>query len=135
MVGPRRDVLVLVGRGLAAAALFVTGGLGLVAARVPPRARRLLGIHAKDVRAVVVTEEVILSRGTGDTITALARRCPHLGCRVAPSTRGGFECPCHGSTFDAEGRRTSGPARTGLRVVDVDVEPSGELALGGERDG
>lgn len=131
MSGARRDVLVLVARGLAAAALSVTGALGLVAARVPRRVKRLLGLRASDVRGVVLTDELILSRGTGDVITARARRCPHLGCRVEPAATG-FECPCHGSVFDAEGRRISGPARAGLSIVELDVEPSGELSIRGE---
>lgn len=44
--------------------------------------------------------------GSYDGISAV---CTHQGCIVAPSGDG-FRCPCHGSTFDAEGRETGGPA-------------------------
>lgn len=42
---------------------------------------------------------------------AITSRCSHLGCSVLwveASER--FICPCHGSVFDAEGVRVSGPA-------------------------
>ncbi|MGD0980308.1 MAG: ubiquinol-cytochrome c reductase iron-sulfur subunit [Solirubrobacteraceae bacterium] len=42
---------------------------------------------------------------------AITSRCSHLGCSVLwveASER--FVCPCHGSVFDAEGVRVSGPA-------------------------
>lgn len=42
-------------------------------------------------------------------------RCPHLGCKLnwnpAENT---WECPCHGSRFDSQGRLINGPAQTDL---------------------
>ncbi len=46
---------------------------------------------------------------------ALFQRCVHLGCRVpwcAPSQ--GFECPCHGSKYNAIGEYFAGPAPRNL---------------------
>lgn len=55
-------------------------------------------------------------------LMALFQRCPHLGCRVpwcAPSQ--GFECPCHGSKYDAIGEYFAGPAPRNLDVFGVEV--------------
>ncbi len=42
-------------------------------------------------------------------------RCTHLGCRQRwNQDRGLFECPCHGSEFDREGRVERGPANQPL---------------------
>jgi cytochrome b6-f complex iron-sulfur subunit/menaquinol-cytochrome c reductase iron-sulfur subunit len=37
--------------------------------------------------------------------------CPHLGCSVnAEPGNKGFQCPCHTSAFDADGKRVAGPS-------------------------
>jgi cytochrome b6-f complex iron-sulfur subunit len=55
---------------------------------------------------------------------ALDQACTHLGCRVpwCPSSQW-FECPCHGSRYNAVGEQRRGPAPRGLdryRVTIVD---------------
>lgn len=51
----------------------------------------------------------------GDTLVALYQKCPHLGCRVpfCDSSKQ-FECPCHGSVFNALGEYVKGPAPRGM---------------------
>jgi nitrite reductase/ring-hydroxylating ferredoxin subunit len=56
---------------------------------------------------------VFVRRGEGDAFDAISGVCTHQACIVAPSA-GGFRCPCHGSTFDAAGKNTGGPAQRPL---------------------
>jgi Rieske Fe-S protein len=49
----------------------------------------------------------------GNTFRCLSAVCTHLGCTVNHAGAG-FHCPCHGSTFDNQGKVTSGPAPRAL---------------------
>lgn len=62
-----------------------------------------------------------------DHVNAFSAVCPHLGCSVnavaAPDGKGtGFACPCHTSSFDPAGRRTSGPSPRDLDALETKVE-------------
>ena len=61
---------------------------------------------------------------------ALKAECTHLGCLVAPDPEGGFECPCHGSRYDAQGRVTRGPAPRALQLAAVLKRDDGTVELG-----
>jgi Rieske Fe-S protein len=53
-------------------------------------------------------------------IRAFSTACPHLGCTVDWDAHAGrFDCPCHGSSFDRDGRCTGGPAPRGLDELEV----------------
>lgn len=42
--------------------------------------------------------------------------CPHMGCTIGWNhIEGTWDCPCHGSRFDTQGKVLNGPARTHLR--------------------
>ena len=56
----------------------------------------------------------------GETVLNLARptkpRCPHLGCALRwNKEEHSWDCACHGSRFDPEGRRLNGPATDDLK--------------------
>ena len=51
-------------------------------------------------------------------VFAISTVCTHLGCIVKPTAEG-FECPCHGSRFAADGSVTRGPAPQPLRWLKV----------------
>jgi cytochrome b6-f complex iron-sulfur subunit/menaquinol-cytochrome c reductase iron-sulfur subunit len=58
----------------------------------------------------------------GDAVQAWSVTCPHLGCAVDRRASGpGFNCPCHDSSFDADGRRLDGPSPRDLDTLNTQV--------------
>jgi cytochrome b6-f complex iron-sulfur subunit len=53
-------------------------------------------------------------------VHAVSTICTHLGCVVKPAVEG-FECPCHGSRFAADGSVTKGPAPRALPWLKVSI--------------
>lgn len=63
-------------------------------------------------------------------LMALYQRCVHLGCRVPwCATSVGFECPCHGSKYNAIGEYFAGPAPRNLDRFVVNVNEANELII------
>ncbi|MBK9179685.1 MAG: Rieske 2Fe-2S domain-containing protein [Acidimicrobiales bacterium] len=61
--------------------------------------------------------------GMREGINALYQKCPHLGCRVPEcATSKWFECPCHGSQYNAAGEKKAGPAPRGMDHFAVSVD-------------
>jgi glycine/D-amino acid oxidase-like deaminating enzyme/nitrite reductase/ring-hydroxylating ferredoxin subunit len=55
--------------------------------------------------------------------------CPHLGCIVAwNTTEGSWDCPCHGSRFDPDGKILNGPAISPLAEVEPGTAKSNSAA-------
>jgi glycine/D-amino acid oxidase-like deaminating enzyme/nitrite reductase/ring-hydroxylating ferredoxin subunit len=68
--------------------------------------------------------KVAVYRDTQGAVRAFDATCPHLGCIVDwNSTEKSWDCPCHGSRFDTQGRVINGPATAGLSATEL---PSGE---------
>ena len=56
-------------------------------------------------------------------IKAFSTVCPHLGCGVDFDDKTGkFNCPCHASAFDLDGRCLGGPSPRGLDQLETQVE-------------
>lgn len=68
---------------------------------------------------------VFKNKGSFHVISAV---CTHLGCTVK-KVGNGFDCPCHGSKFDAKGNVLSGPAPRALEWLQVSLAPNGELVV------
>lgn len=53
---------------------------------------------------------------TANLLTISAPRCPHLGCALKWNKQEhSWDCPCHGSRFDGDGRLIDNPATGGLK--------------------
>lgn len=82
-----------------------------------PEARAYL-VPAPDTLSVQFEGKSVEAGG----LMALFQRCVHLGCRVpwcSPSQ--GFECPCHGSKYNAVGEYFGGPAPRNLDRFVVEL--------------
>jgi cytochrome b6-f complex iron-sulfur subunit len=75
-----------------------------------------------------VPEKNIFIYRSREGFRALSALCPHLGC-VIISTGRGFRCPCHGSTFDAQGTVLDGPAPKPLSWLKVGLAPDGQITV------
>jgi len=65
---------------------------------------------------------VVLTRDAGGTVRGLSATCTHQGCTVSSVNGGVIDCPCHGSTFNAEtGAPITGPATRPLPAIPVTV--------------
>lgn len=57
-----------------------------------------------------------------DGFLALSNRCTHLGCAVSwQANSQQFFCPCHASSFDAEGDVQNPPAPRALDIFPIEI--------------
>jgi len=64
----------------------------------------------------------------GDGIFAISAVCTHLGC-IVYSTDWGFQCPCHGSKYNKDGKVIGGPAPRPLEWLEITQEVDGILVV------
>jgi cytochrome b6-f complex iron-sulfur subunit len=67
---------------------------------------------------------------TQDGVSAIYWKCVHLGCTV-PWIAGSqeFICPCHGSIYEYNGSRISGPAPRAMDAMPVTVNADGTVTV------
>lgn len=75
---------------------------------------------------------VFVDRESGENYRVLSGVCTHLGCGVKwDGAAKQYKCPCHGGTFDREGKVVSGPpprpldrlnTRVNQQTLDIEVE-------------
>jgi cytochrome b6-f complex iron-sulfur subunit len=61
---------------------------------------------------------------------ALYAKCTHLGCTpnwMAAENK--FQCPCHGSSYDMEGRNFEGPAPRPMDRAQVELDAEGQIVV------
>lgn len=63
-------------------------------------------------------ERIAAYRGSEGELHVCSAICPHLGCIVAwnPAEKT-WDCPCHGSRFEADGKVIAGPAESDLKQM------------------
>ena len=66
--------------------------------------------------------QIFVMRVSETELRALSALCTHQACTVAWDGAASFDCPCHGSQFDAVGNVTRGPARAPLRTFTTMLE-------------
>lgn len=121
---PRRDFLGLAAIWSAVVTMLfaLVGVLRLPRAAVVPVASRKFRVTLPEELAagaafVPVGRSLALFRDA-EGVYAISTICTHLGCVVKNSPEG-FDCPCHGSRFAADGAVTKGPAPKALAWLAV----------------
>lgn len=70
---------------------------------------------------VVMGAAWVIRQSSGDVI-AYSTICPHLGCGINFDPKTQFQCPCHTSAFNIEGRVVSGPSPRGMDRLEAEVK-------------
>jgi nitrite reductase/ring-hydroxylating ferredoxin subunit len=97
-------------------------GAHLVGDKLLKRAVRDLDEISPGEGGVIETEagQTAVLRKADGTLAAVSAVCTHMGCIVGWNPIDGtWDCPCHGSRFDADGRVLSGPASAPLEPRQV----------------
>ena len=125
---------------------LITGSIGTIAARfieVSDRADQVPSnwIELGSVKGIpdgkATKREIVFKQDSGwarfsssrsiwivrraQRVTVFSATCPHLGCTVDASGDG-FACPCHGSSWNANGDRLGGPTARSLDVLQSRVD-------------
>ena len=102
--------------GIAKEGLHAVKGLGRRIFQIPAlQAEDLPRGHGGVVKAGA--GKLGVCRDDAGGLHAVDIRCPHLGCQLEWNPdEASWDCPCHGSRFDREGRLISGPAQRDLRT-------------------
>jgi cytochrome b6-f complex iron-sulfur subunit len=66
-------------------------------------------------------------------VYAMSGICTHLGCILSEKGSSGYQCACHGSDFDEQGRVLSGPAPRGMDWLEVSLAADGRLMVDAAR--
>jgi glycine/D-amino acid oxidase-like deaminating enzyme/nitrite reductase/ring-hydroxylating ferredoxin subunit len=120
----------------------LAGGRELISENLKAGARlagdRLLGLKARALDEIeegqggIVEhdgEQIAVVKRNGRIECAVSAVCTHMGCVVSwnPTDRT-WDCPCHGSRYDVDGRVLSGPATAPLERRPVPVSTPGAEA-------
>jgi cytochrome b6-f complex iron-sulfur subunit len=75
-------------------------------------------------------QKVYIVRAKEGYFFALSAVCTHLGCITNwKSEEGIIACPCHGSKFNKEGKKITGPAPRSLERFMMALDEQGQLVV------
>jgi cytochrome b6-f complex iron-sulfur subunit len=73
-------------------------------------------------RSSGIAEPIAIARTEQTVFTAVVGVCTHLACILSYNALNAtLDCPCHGSTFEVDGRVLTGPAERPLRVLPTEL--------------
>lgn len=78
--------------------------------------------------ATLLSDRRLYVFNSADGFFAISSVCTHLGCNVKHIGQG-FECPCHGSRFDENGRVVQGPAPRSLAWYAISLSSREQLIV------
>src|SRR5574337_45574 len=88
-----------------------------------PHERRFFELIKSGWQSEKQERSVWIVRKADGSVAAFSASCPHLGCGFRwIAERNRFECPCHGSIFDINGKVLAGPAPRPLDTMETMVE-------------
>ena len=132
----RRDFLATLGWGALLTAM-ASAGVGMVRFLFPnvlfegPSKVKIGGPDDYSPNSVTYLEDsrlFVLRDDKGYRV--LSAVCTHLGCTVNKDAgSNSYSCPCHGSTFNADGEVVRGPAPKALPTLAVTLAPSGKMVV------
>ncbi|MBI3894166.1 MAG: Rieske 2Fe-2S domain-containing protein [Candidatus Wallbacteria bacterium] len=80
--------------------------------------------------ATFLEEKRLFVFRASEGLYAVSAVCSHLGCNVRwTAAKEDFECPCHGSVYDRQGRVVSGPAPRPLEWYALSCNKSGVVMV------
>lgn len=83
----------------------------------------LMTYEPKDAAVAEKTYSALWPSVEASGLMPLFQKCPHLGCKVPwCDTSQWFECPCHGSQYNAAGEKQAGPAPRGMDRFEFEVK-------------
>lgn len=90
---------------------------------------KLHGADGVDIDELLPGEGAVITKASGyvgvyrddqGSLHAVSATCTHMGCTLRWNTaERSWDCPCHGSRFDADGKVLHGPAVVDLKKMDV----------------
>jgi nucleotide-binding universal stress UspA family protein/nitrite reductase/ring-hydroxylating ferredoxin subunit len=124
-----QDLVVVGNKGMAGALRFVMGAVPNTVSHNAPCdvlmvntvGRSLADLEpGEGVIVLVDGRKVAAFRGQNGSMVTLSPKCKHLGCTVGWNHRARtWDCPCHGSRYESDGRVRNGPTPHPLDPLEV----------------